>query len=281
MLMGTTARAASISSTETCDRPTWRTSPSSRQLRQRAVLLVGRHPWVDAVQLEEVDPLDTQATQAHQALLAEVLRATDRLPDVGAVTGEACLRGDHEAIAVRVQRLADQSFGDLGSVRVRGVDEVHAQPGQRAQDLERSRGVGRLAPDARTGDPHGTEAEPGHGDVAADREGGGGGVGPAHVDHRRPSHHTSGRGEHRVSHRGGGLPRPGSLPWVGACDDDPSSGRSGRGAASPRATGPTWRLAAPPGRRPGARRRSPRSARGRGGTTTGRTDGARCRGGTR
>ena len=77
-----------------------------------------------------------------------------------------------------MQGLGDQLFARLGSVGVRGVDEVHVQLDRAAQQCERAVAVLRLAPDALARDPHRAEAQPAHGHVAAERElarGGGGG----------------------------------------------------------------------------------------------------------
>jgi hypothetical protein len=59
-----------------------------------------------------------------------------------------------------VQRLPDQVLTDVRTVRVRGVDEVDAQLDRAPEHPQALVPIGRFAPDARSGDLHGSVAEP-------------------------------------------------------------------------------------------------------------------------
>ena len=130
------------------------------QVGEEPELFVGRHLGVDPVQLEQVDALEAEPAEAELALLAQVLGPTDRRPHAGPLTGEPGLGGDHQVLGVGVERFEDEPLTDLGTVGVGGVDEVDTHVDGPPQDGDALAPVGRLAPDARTGDLHGAEAEP-------------------------------------------------------------------------------------------------------------------------
>ena len=109
------------------------------QVGQQAELLLGRHLGVDAVELEEVDGLDPEASQAHLALLAQVLGPAHRQPLARPLPGEPGLGGDDQALGIGVEGLEDDVLADLGTVGVGGVDEVDAQLDGPAQHGRRTR----------------------------------------------------------------------------------------------------------------------------------------------
>ena len=74
---------------------------------------------------------------------------------------------------IRMQRLADQRVGDERAVGVGGVDQVDAELDCPAQHADGGVVVGRLAPDARAGQLHGSEAETVDRQIAAELEGAG------------------------------------------------------------------------------------------------------------
>src|SRR5262249_5421898 len=129
-------------------------------------LLLARDLGVDAVQLPQVDGLDTEPAQAHEAALAQVLGAPDLCPDIWAVTRKASLRGDVDA-GERMQVLVDEVLGVLRSVRVGGVDEIYTELRQSLEDGDRCVAVFRRAPNAIASNAHRAIAETGNFDVAA------------------------------------------------------------------------------------------------------------------
>ena len=145
--------------------------PLALQIAEDAELVRCGNGRVDAVELEQVDPLDAEPAQAHLAFLPQILGPAQRRPLVRPRPCQPSLRGDDESGRVRMQRLADQILADVRAVRVRGVDQVDAELDRAPQDGERLLAVGRLAPDAGAGDLHRPEAEPMHGQIAADPEG--------------------------------------------------------------------------------------------------------------
>jgi hypothetical protein len=80
------------------------------------------------------------------------------------------LGGDEQLLRIRVQRLADDLLADVRPVAVRRVDEVDAEVDRPAQYPDALGPVGRLTPDARSGQAHRAEAEAVHG-LAGDLEG--------------------------------------------------------------------------------------------------------------
>jgi hypothetical protein len=124
------------------------------ELAERAERLRDRHRGIDSVQLEEVDALEAEPAQRQLALLAKVLRATDRLPIAGARSREARLGGDHEIVGVGMERLVDQLLGDRRSVGVGGVDEVHALLDRAPEHADRLVGVGGRTPHPFAGELH-------------------------------------------------------------------------------------------------------------------------------
>src|SRR5215207_6531943 len=79
---------------------------------------------IGRVELVEVYALHLESAQAALARLAQVLGATVGNPSTTRAC-EASLRGDDQVIRVGVERFGDQALGDLRTVGVGGVDEVH------------------------------------------------------------------------------------------------------------------------------------------------------------
>lgn len=138
------------------------------------------------MELPEIDALELQAREALLDALTQVLRATIRLPLVGAGAREPALgRDDDMGILVRCKYFGDEPLAHLGAVAVGGVDEIDAELGDAFQDALRLGRVCGLTPDAGAGDAHRPEAESVDGKIAADGEGSAG----AHVElvHDEPS----------------------------------------------------------------------------------------------
>lgn len=67
-----------------------------------------------------------------------------------------------------MQRVAQRILADVGTVGLRGVDEVDADVAQTRERAQRLGAVLGRAPDTGTGDAHGAEAQARDGQVAAD-----------------------------------------------------------------------------------------------------------------
>src|SRR5215212_8385544 len=80
---------------------------------------------IGRVQLVEVYALHLEPTQAALARLAQVLGAPVGNPSTTRAC-QAALGGDDQIIRVGVECFGDQALGDLGTVGVGGVDEVHS-----------------------------------------------------------------------------------------------------------------------------------------------------------
>lgn len=129
------------------------------QFEQFADLVLGGELGVDAVQLEQVDGVDAEAAQAHLTLLAKILRITQHRPHVGARSQQSGLGRDDDSV-VGMQRLADQLLGDVGAIRVGGVDEVDPEFDGATQHPQAFIAVLRRTPDPLAGQPHCAEAQP-------------------------------------------------------------------------------------------------------------------------
>ncbi len=82
---------------------------------------------------------------------------------------QTAFRGDNEPI-IGMQGLMQQPFGRLRSVRVGGIDEVHAKLWQAMQRAQRFRSVGGFSPDAASSDAHRPKSQSVYGKFAADLE---------------------------------------------------------------------------------------------------------------
>src|ERR1700694_1503165 len=108
------------------------------QVRQQTELLFLRDLRVDAMELEQVEPLDAQPAQAHLSLLTEVLGSAYRYPHIGTGAYQAGLGRDQQVLGVGVQCFADQLLAHVRSIGIGGVDEVDSQldcPAQHADCL--------------------------------------------------------------------------------------------------------------------------------------------------
>src|SRR3712207_1644938 len=88
------------------------------EVLQRSERLLERHLRVGRMELIEVDPVDLKAPEAARAALLEPLRPGVRRPPSPAGAAETALRGDDEAVGIRMQRLGDQVLAHLGPVGV-------------------------------------------------------------------------------------------------------------------------------------------------------------------
>ena len=123
--------------------------PFGDQLGEEAELVLGRDLRVDAVELEQVDALESEAPEAHLALLAEVLGSSHRQPLTRTLPCETRLGGDDQPVGIGVEGLEDDRLAHLGPVRVGGVDEVDPEVDCPSDHGHAPGPVGRFAPHAR------------------------------------------------------------------------------------------------------------------------------------
>jgi hypothetical protein len=127
------------------------------QLRESADLVFERGILRPAaVQVVQVDPLDTEAPSAHVRTLSQVVGVADRFERrvLQATADEASLGRDDEVLGVGVQCFADQQFIGVGSVGVSGVDQGHTGLNGLSQKRDSAVTVGVFAPLVRAGEPH-------------------------------------------------------------------------------------------------------------------------------
>jgi hypothetical protein len=122
------------------------------------------------VKLIEIDALEPQPLEASLARLAQVRGAAAPLPNVACRADESSFGCDHEAARIRMQRLRDQPLAHVRSVGVGRIDEVDTELQRPLQHASRALRILRLAPNSRTCQPHRTEAEAIHAQVAAESD---------------------------------------------------------------------------------------------------------------
>src|SRR5918993_4232499 len=94
------------------------------ELRQGPHRVFERYSRIWPVELVEIYALHLESTQAALARLAQVLGATVGDPSTIRAC-QAALGGYDQLIRVGVERFSDQALGDLRTVGIGGVDEVH------------------------------------------------------------------------------------------------------------------------------------------------------------
>ena len=102
--------------------------------------------------------------------VAQLLRRSSRRPAALGVTIRADLCDDAERVWVRVKCLFDELIGDVGPVRVAGVDVGDAQLHHLAQDADCSAAVGRRSHHAGACQLHCAVAETGELELIGERK---------------------------------------------------------------------------------------------------------------
>src|SRR5258708_10431096 len=140
------------------------------QFLELAQRLFRRSPRINAVQLIKINALDLQAAQAHLNALAQLLPPSNRLPQVRALARQAALGGNDQAFGIRMERLGNQVFADLGTIGVRRIDEVHVQIEQALQNAFAFRRIFGAAPNTFAGKLHGAKAQTVDGKLSSNRK---------------------------------------------------------------------------------------------------------------
>src|SRR5215211_324354 len=98
------------------------------------------------MELIQRDLFQLQPAQASLTGLDQMFRSTVSRPLSGAGALQATLGCDHQIVWIRVERLMDELFADVGPVRVGGVNEIDAQLDRTTQHRLRLLGVGWRTP---------------------------------------------------------------------------------------------------------------------------------------
>src|SRR6185312_1400427 len=106
----------------------------------------------------KVDALNPQALEAAFESLAQHLGPTVHLPAVRTGALVSALGGNHQPV-IRIERLTQQFFTDIGTVGLSGVDEIHVEIAQLLQRPDRLAAILRGSPDALAGDAHGPKTQ--------------------------------------------------------------------------------------------------------------------------
>ena len=131
---GWTACARRIVCTPASDRPKCLTLPSLNQVLHRAGDVFDRHVRVDAVLIEEIDPIGPEPLQRRLGDLADVRGPAVQAGLLAVLELEAELRRDDDLIANRRERFADELFVRERPVHFGGVEERDAAVDGRADD---------------------------------------------------------------------------------------------------------------------------------------------------
>ena len=128
------------------------------ELCERAELLIGVNLGVDAVELEEVQRLDTESATAQLALLTEICGMPERHPHPGPRPHEARLGGDHDVLE-GCEGLEDELLGDGWAIAVGRIDEVDAELDGSTKHSNCLIAVSWRPPHARSGQLHRSEPQ--------------------------------------------------------------------------------------------------------------------------
>jgi len=79
------------------------------------------------MQLIKIDSVQPQSAQAAFAGGSQVFWLSVFNPLVGTRPHKAALSGDHQSCRIRVQRLSDDFFANVGTVGVCGIDKIDSQ----------------------------------------------------------------------------------------------------------------------------------------------------------
>ena len=116
------------------------------ELGQRPDRVLERYLWIDGVQLEEVDPFESESPEAGFACLAQTRRPAVAAPPVRTLAGPTAFGRDHEILRVGMESLRDEPFADTRPVGVGCVDQVHTELDRSPEDTLRFRSIAGSAP---------------------------------------------------------------------------------------------------------------------------------------
>ena len=136
------------------------------QPRQRLHGCVKRNRGVRHMQLIHIDPLQPQPLQASLHGRLQVLRRGIVGPLPRAHALPSTFGRDHQARRIRRQRLRDQFFRDIRTIRIRRVDKVDTQLDCAPQRIQGRAAILRRTPYPLAGNPHRTVSHAVDGKVA-------------------------------------------------------------------------------------------------------------------
>src|SRR5438093_3817934 len=87
-------------------------------------------------------------------------------PLAGPRAGQAAFGRYNETFRIGMERLCDKQFARFRPVRIRCVDQIHAELDRASENFERVLAIGWPTPNAFAGDTHRTKTEPAHCRVA-------------------------------------------------------------------------------------------------------------------
>jgi hypothetical protein len=106
------------------------------QLLDRSGHVLDRHVWIDAMLIEEVDPIGLQSLQRRLGDLADVRRSAVQPGALSVLELEAEFGGDHNLIANRGKGIPDQLFVRVRTVRLGCVEERDPTVNSRPDDSD-------------------------------------------------------------------------------------------------------------------------------------------------
>jgi hypothetical protein len=140
----------------------------SRCISVNAERFFDRNLRVDAVQLVKVDAFELEPLEATLEAGAQPFRPRVDRPLIRTRAREPGFGRDHDALAIRRERLRDDLFADVGPVRIGRIDEVHAALDDVADQFDGGGPIGGRPPDSIARNLHGAEAQPPDGQISAD-----------------------------------------------------------------------------------------------------------------
>ena len=158
---------------------------------------------VGDVELVQGDAVETEAVEASMDGFFEVFGAGVVGPLAGSDALPTSLGGDDKIGGVGMEGFRDEFFCDVGAVGVGSIDEIHAEIDGAMEDADGFEAIFRRAPDASSGDAHGSIAETVNDEIAQ-----------GDSSYRGRLRRANGQSRHRVPPRDDGIERAEVVPWL-------------------------------------------------------------------
>ena len=124
------------------------------------------------MELPQVNPVQLQPLQAGLKLATKVFRPSILDPAIRTGALEPALGGDDQA-GIGVQSFSDQLLGDVRTVGVGRIEEVHSQLDCPLEHADGFITIPGRSPDTFAGQPHGAESHTVHREIATHGKGAG------------------------------------------------------------------------------------------------------------
>ena len=120
------------------------------------------HDSSDA-QIDDIERVESEIAKIVVNAIDQFLARKSMNPGLVFATSSAYLGDDHQTVRIGMERLLDDLVGHMRTIKVAGIDMVHAGGDRLSQNGDRSVDIARRSPHLRTGKLHRTVAHAVHG----------------------------------------------------------------------------------------------------------------------